>query len=42
MTCDEPHLMPNEKMQLIQWTERPTGALMAAGSLWPILITYVV
>jgi hypothetical protein len=42
MTCDEPHLMPNEKMQLIQWTERPTGALMAAGSLWPLVITYEV
>jgi hypothetical protein len=22
-------------MQPIQWTERPTGALVAAGSLWP-------
>jgi len=36
MNCDEPHLTPNEKMQPIQWTERPTGALVAAGSLWPI------
>jgi len=27
--------MLNEKMQPIQWTERPTGALVAAGSLWP-------
>ncbi len=42
MDCDEPHLTLNEKMQPIQWTERPTGALMAAGSLWPILITDVV
>jgi len=25
MNCDEPHLTPNEKMQPIQWTERPTG-----------------
>ncbi len=30
---DEPHVAPNEKMQPIQWTERPTGALVAAGSL---------
>jgi hypothetical protein len=36
MDCDEPHLAPNEKTQPIQWTEWPTGALMAAGSLWPI------
>jgi hypothetical protein len=35
MECDEPHLVPNEKMQPIQWTERPTGALVAAGLLWP-------
>jgi hypothetical protein len=41
MVCDEPHLMSNEKMQPIQWTEQPTGALMAAGSLWPVVITYV-
>jgi len=32
---DEPHLAPNEKSQPIQWTEQPTGALVAAGSLWP-------
>jgi len=37
MACDEPHLTLNEKAQPIQWTERPTGALMAAGSLWPVL-----
>jgi hypothetical protein len=30
---DEPHVAPNEKMQPIQWTERPTGALVASGSL---------
>jgi len=36
MDCDEPHLAPNEKMQPIQWTERPTGALVAAGSLCPM------
>jgi len=36
MDCDEPHLAPNEKTQPIQWTEWPTGALMAASSLWPI------
>ncbi len=31
--CDEPHPAPNEKMQPIQWTERPTGALVAVNSL---------
>jgi hypothetical protein len=35
MDCNELHLAPNKKMQPIQWTERPTGALVAAGSLWP-------
>jgi hypothetical protein len=35
MDCDEPHPAANEKTQGIQWTERPTGALVAAGSLWP-------
>jgi len=35
MDCDEPHPAPNEKTQGIQWTEQPTGALVAAGSLWP-------
>ncbi len=34
MDCDEPHLTSNEKTQPIQWTEWPTGALVAAGSLW--------
>ncbi len=34
--CDEPHPAPNEKMQPIQWTERPTGALVAVDSLCPI------
>ncbi len=33
--CDEPHPVPNEKTQPIQWTERPTGALVAVNSLWP-------
>jgi hypothetical protein len=33
--CDEPHSAPNEKMQPIQWTERPTSALVAVNSLWP-------
>jgi hypothetical protein len=33
--CDEPHPASNKKMQPIQWTERPTGALVAANSLWP-------
>jgi hypothetical protein len=32
--CDEPHPAPNEKTQPIQWTERPTGALVAINSLW--------
>jgi hypothetical protein len=41
MDCDEPHLTPNEKMQPIQWTERPTGALVATGSLWPTFFTYI-
>ncbi len=31
--CDEPHPAPNEKTQPIQWTERPTGALVAVNSL---------
>jgi hypothetical protein len=35
MYYDEHHLGPNEKTQPIQWTERPTGALVATGSLWP-------
>jgi hypothetical protein len=35
MNCDEPHLVPNKKTQPIQWTKRPTGALVVAGSLWP-------
>ncbi len=33
--CDEPHLALNEKTQPIQWTEWPTGALVAVNSLWP-------
>jgi hypothetical protein len=35
MDCDEPHFMLNEKTQPIQWTEWPTGALVATSSLWP-------
>jgi len=35
MDCHEPHPTPNEKTQPIQWTERPTGALVAVNSLWP-------
>ncbi len=35
MDCDEPHMGSNEKTQPIQWTKRPTGALVATGSLWP-------
>jgi hypothetical protein len=33
MDCDEPHLVPNEKMQPIEWTERPIKALVATSSL---------
>ncbi len=33
MDYDEPHMALNEKTQPIQWTERPSGALVAAGSL---------
>jgi len=36
MDCDEPHLVPNEKMQPISWIEQPIGALVVIGSLWPI------
>jgi len=32
MDCDEPHLVPNEKTQPIEWTERPTNALVATSS----------
>jgi hypothetical protein len=39
MDCHEPHPAPNEKTQPIQWTERPTGALVGANSLWPLNIT---
>jgi len=38
---DEPHLAPNEKTQPIQWTERPTSALVAVNSLWPPPPTYL-
>ncbi len=37
INCDEPHPAPNEKTQPIQSTERPTGALVAVNSLWPVL-----
>jgi hypothetical protein len=35
MDCREPHPALSEKTQPIQWTERPTGALVAVNSLWP-------
>jgi len=38
---EEPHLTPKEKTQPIQWTERSTGALVAAGSLWPFSTSVV-
>ncbi len=41
MDCDGPHLAPNEKTQPIQWTERSTGALVAASSLCPKLGTWL-
>jgi hypothetical protein len=31
--CDEPHPASNEKMQPIQWIERPTSALVVVNSL---------
>jgi hypothetical protein len=34
MDCNEPHLVPNEKTQPIQWTKWGTDALGAVGSLW--------
>jgi hypothetical protein len=34
MDGDEPHLVSNEKLQPIKWTERPTGALVPVGSFW--------
>jgi len=33
-----PILVPNEKMHPIQWIERPTGALVAIGSLCPLVL----
>jgi hypothetical protein len=36
MDYDEPHLEPNEEKQPIHSTELGTGALVAAGSLWPV------
>jgi hypothetical protein len=36
MDCHEPHPVPNEKTQPIQWTKRPTGALVAVNSLCPV------
>jgi hypothetical protein len=33
----KPHLMLNGKTYPIQWTERPTGALVGAGSLWTMV-----
>jgi hypothetical protein len=38
MDYHEPHPAPNEKTQPIQWTERPTGALVAVNSLWPLTL----
>jgi hypothetical protein len=37
MDCHEPHPTSNEKTQPIQWTKRPTGALVAVNSLWPAI-----
>jgi len=38
--CDGPHSAPNEKTQPIRWTERPTGALVGANSLWPCVMSF--
>jgi hypothetical protein len=35
MNSDEPYSAPNEKTQPIQWTQWPTGALVAVDSFWP-------
>jgi hypothetical protein len=35
MDYDEPHLVPNEETQPIQWTLWPTSALVVASSLSP-------
>jgi hypothetical protein len=40
MDYDEPHLMLNEKTHAIQWTKQPTGALVAASSLWPGFVDF--
>jgi hypothetical protein len=32
----------DEKKQPIPWTEQPTGALVGAGSLWPLKNNYKV
>ncbi len=37
MECDEPNFVRNEETQPIQWTEQGTGALVATGSLWPLV-----
>jgi len=36
MDFDQAPMTPNEKTQPIQRTEQSTGALVAAGSLWPV------
>jgi hypothetical protein len=32
MVYDEPHLVPNEEMQPIQWTKWETNGMVAIGS----------
>jgi hypothetical protein len=39
MDCDEPHVMPNEKLKPIQWIEWPISALVVVGSFWPKFCT---
>jgi hypothetical protein len=34
MDSDEPYMTWSKKMQLVQWTVWPTGALVATDSLW--------
>jgi hypothetical protein len=41
MDYDEPHLTSNEKLPPIQWTEKPTATLVAAGSVWPSTCIYI-
>jgi hypothetical protein len=41
MDYEEPQLTSNEKLQPIQWTEQPTAASVAMGSVWPSTCIYI-